>query len=216
MKRKRKRLWAKLLIFGVLLLTPLSDITTVGEAEAPLTVYALRIICTAADGSHYKDSATVFCIGIGAAILAVIIIITAIIIMMRRKQKKRAAINNADNIESNIEVLPIPPTEPVKRLELKLTAIGHKDITHKITLYEGTEVLIGRSSKANIILDPGDRQISGLHCAMKWKNNKIYISDMGSMNDTYVNGIPIKKMGRVVINKGDTVRIGSYEYRIGG
>jgi len=250
----------------------------------------LGIIYTAADGSRYEDSVTVFaedfilasdnteeilstaaveeensseddsaetaldeedadenviiqfvkdnkwlCIGIGAAIMAVIIIIIVVVIVLRRKSKKRAALNNTPsekeswqqnditshdihqepNYGPTVSISPIPSTEAVKKLELKLTAIGHKDIIHKITLYEDTEVSIGRSSKANVILDPDDRQISGLHCVMKWKNNKIYVSDMGSKNDTYVNGIPIKKMGRVVINKGDTIRIGSYEYRIG-
>lgn len=98
---------------------------------------------------------------------------------------------------------------------LVLKAVGYEQIEHRIELPEGVEVTIGRNSKADIVLDPEDKKLSGIHCAMKLEDGKIFVYDKDSMNGTFVNGIPIKQMGRVVIHEGETIRMGSYEYRIG-
>ena len=101
-----------------------------------------------------------------------------------------------------------------KQTEFYLCAVGYRDVVHKITLEEGKDTTIGRNAKADIVLDPKDNKLSGRHCRMKWEDGKLYIWDENSTNGTFVNGVPIKTMGRVRLKEGETVRIGSYEYRV--
>ncbi len=103
----------------------------------------------------------------------------------------------------------------VEIYELRLYAIGYPQITRTIRLERGKEVTVGRNSKADVVLDGEDRRLSSVHCKMKWEDGKLYVLDMGSTNGTFVNGVPIRDMGRVVLRKGETIRIGSYEYRVG-
>ncbi len=99
--------------------------------------------------------------------------------------------------------------------ELRLYAIGYPQITRTIRLERGREVTVGRNSKADVVLDGEDRRLSSVHCKMRWEDGKLYVLDMGSTNGTFVNGVPIRDMGRVVLREGETIRIGSYEYRVG-
>lgn len=99
--------------------------------------------------------------------------------------------------------------------ELRLYAIGYSKIVHTIRLEQGKEVTVGRNSKADIILDSDDKKLSGIQCRLQWDGGKLYVWDMDSTNGTFVNGISIKSMGRVSVHEGETIRMGSYEYRIG-
>lgn len=158
----------------------------------------------------------------GAA--ALLLVVTGIVVIVRVR-KKRASTPSASVLPPS--ALPssprpdLPATEPLrpqnrkKTQSLSLSAIGYMGIVHRIELPENEEVTIGRNKKADIILDANDKKLSGAHCAMKWENGKIYIWDLGSMNGTYVNGVPIRQLGRVAVHEGETVTLGSYEYRIG-
>ena len=78
------------------------------------------------------------------------------------------------------------------------------DLTDKYT--------IGRSSTKSKLSFSNDAALSGLHCTMFVKNKKIYIKDEGTTNGTFVNGVPIT--GEYALENGDTIIIGSYEYRV--
>lgn len=103
----------------------------------------------------------------------------------------------------------------VPSYELRLYAIGYTEIVHTLRLEQGRKVTIGRNGKADIILDSNDKKLSGIQCRMQWEDGKLYVWDMDSTNGTFVNGVSIKAMGRVVVHEGDTIRMGSYEYRVG-
>lgn len=166
-----------------------------------------------------------------AALIAVIVLIIIIIIRSRRKKTKAdTGTSGASDVNAapwqpsapqSQQVPPVSQTQAVTRPvqpqmhQLTLLAIGYTDVEHKLNLPEGVEVTIGRNGKADIILDAEDKKLSGVHCVMKWEDGKIYVRDLDSMNGTYVNGVPIRQMGRVAVHKGETIRIGSYEYRIG-
>ncbi len=106
-------------------------------------------------------------------------------------------------------------TESIPVYELRLYAIGYNEIVHTIQMEEGKEMTIGRNSKADIILDSEDKKLSSVHCRMQWSSGKLYVQDANSTNGTFVNGVPIKSMGRVVVHEGEIVGMGSYEYRVG-
>lgn len=166
--------------------------------------------------------------GATAVILAVIIILVIVIKRIKRKKQDTPVSQNDDNViikntGTNTGITTSigfdisqenggKASQKVSTLVLK--AIGYESIEHRIELPEGVEVTVGRNGKADIILDSKDQKLSGVHCAMKLESGKIYVRDMGSKNGTFVNGIPIKQMGRVAVHKGETIRMGSYEYRI--
>lgn len=99
--------------------------------------------------------------------------------------------------------------------ELHLYAIGYADIVRTLRLEQGRNVTVGRNGKADMILDSEDKKLSGVQCGIQWDGSRLYVWDMDSTNGTFVNGVPIKGMGRVAVHDGETIRIGSYEYRVG-
>jgi len=101
-----------------------------------------------------------------------------------------------------------------KSCVLKLTAIGYSEIFYYITLEEGKNMTLGRDNRADIVIGDGDRKISGIHCTVKWENGVLHVWDTNSTNGTFVNGIPIKNIGKVAVHEGEIIRIGTYEYRI--
>lgn len=164
------------------------------------------------------------------AIIAVLLIGggIAVIIVMKKKQKSGNENENSVSVEDTVDTVVVHRAENViendrkseagsesETCEIKLMAIGYETISHTLCLVKGKDTTVGRNSQSDIILQSDDKKLSGIHCTLRWEDGKIYITDANSTNGTFVNGVPIKQMGRVVVHKGDTVRIGSYEYRIG-
>lgn len=94
---------------------------------------------------------------------------------------------------------------------LTLTRMGGgTEQTYQIKL--NTTYTIGRSaSKAQLAITK-DEALSGLHCTLSAQNGRVYVKDEGSMNGTFVNGVPID--GKFELHSDDVLLIGSYEYRV--
>ena len=165
-----------------------------------------------------------------AAVVVVVLLI--IIIAVNKNKKKKAASEQADKETPEVQqVEEISPTQPVDDIgptqaaevsdipegayELKMFAIGYPDIKFRIVIERGKEMTLGRNDKADVILNPEDKKLSSVHCKVRWENEKLYVWDMDSTNGTFVNGVPIHALGRVAVHDGETIRMGSYEYRIG-
>ena len=73
---------------------------------------------------------------------------------------------------------------------------------------------VGRNTKARIVLNPQDTKLSGVHFVMFWDGGSVYVWDGQSRNGTAVNGVVVSHLGRVAIKPGDSIRAGSYEYRL--
>lgn len=168
----------------------------------------------------------------GASAVVVLIGVTIVLLIMKRRKRKRQAVSE-DILPVNVNdstgavqntYAPQPGMQkmlqnaaqnmPPKTQVIILKAVGYEQVEHRIELSEGVEVTIGRNHKADIVLDPEDKKLSSIHCSFKLENGKIVACDKGSTNGTFVNGIPIQQMGRVVVHTGETIRMGSYEYRI--
>lgn len=122
----------------------------------------------------------------------------------RRRREKEEALKRQQ--EAAYNALP--------RLSVRMTALGVRDKTCVIKLVEGIEMTVGRNSKAKIILDSRDTRLSGVHFIMFWDGNSVYVWDGGSKNGTAVNGVVVDHLGRVAVRPGDSLRAGSYEYRL--
>ena len=73
---------------------------------------------------------------------------------------------------------------------------------------------MGRTAKADIILDAEDRRLSGCHCSVICTGGVLTVKDLASTNGTFVNGVPIRQLGPTLVPSGATIRMGSYEYRV--
>lgn len=102
----------------------------------------------------------------------------------------------------------------IPRLSVRLAAIGQQNKTCVAELVKGYEMTAGRNKNAQIILDSQDTKLSGVHFVMFWDGRSVYVWDMQSKNGTSVNGVVINHLGRVAIRPGDSLRAGSYEYRL--
>jgi pSer/pThr/pTyr-binding forkhead associated (FHA) protein len=72
---------------------------------------------------------------------------------------------------------------------------------------------IGRS-KADLIID--DKALSSIHCQLTLKGIKLFITDLGSTNGTFVNGKKIDANEEIEVLVGDKVRFGTFVYTVKG
>lgn len=73
-------------------------------------------------------------------------------------------------------------------------------------LLDSPEVVAGRHPDSGIFLD--DITVSRQHCRFTRANGQMTVTDLGSLNGTYVNRTLID--GSVVLRAGDEVQIGKY------
>ena len=107
-------------------------------------------------------------------------------------------------------------TERKKQPDLYVwfAAIGYKDIRFRLELEENVAVTVGRTDRAQRILNGTDRELAEVHCKIRYQNGRLQIWDAGTRNGTYVNGVRLEpSKGHYVENNGK-IRMGSYEYRI--
>jgi pSer/pThr/pTyr-binding forkhead associated (FHA) protein len=71
-------------------------------------------------------------------------------------------------------------------------------------------VTIGRSPQ-NVVSIDGDEFASARHARVEPRRDGVWVSDLGSTNGTYVNGIRIDRPRKLV--NGDVVRAGETELR---
>lgn len=100
------------------------------------------------------------------------------------------------------------------RLAVRLSAIGIPAKFCNIELVKGMEVTVGRNARAKVVLDPQDARLSGIHFVMMWDGRSVYVWDGQSKNGTSVNGVVVNHLGKVAVRPGDSLRAGSYEYRL--
>lgn len=168
---------------------------------------------------------------IAAGIIAFVILI----VVIRKKQKKRKAIleeekkaeekeRGKEKCEEEIETRqsqkpaeepqPVLPEQKPDVYEVKFAAIGYEQICYTLQIPEGRIMTLGRDQRAELILNPSDNRLSGVHCKVRCMDQKLNVWDMDSKNGTYINGVPVSHIGMATVESGQSIRMGSYEYRI--
>lgn len=69
-----------------------------------------------------------------------------------------------------------------------------------------SSVQLGRSAACDVVLD--DATVSRQHARIDRKGENYVVTDVGSLNGTYVNRSPVDR--NVVLNDGDELRIGIF------
>lgn len=170
----------------------------------------------------------------GGALLVVLILVT-VLVLNRRKRKKgmsqsaaiiepvsipvqeaepedHTAQLNHTTLDSHSVQMPeeviSQPQEP--DVTVVLTKMDKNNQVYMVDLFGS--LIIGRSpSKAGLSF-PEDTRLSGMHCSLRFSHNRVLVTDLGSTNGTYVNGVPIQQ--EYGLEKGDVILIGSMQFRV--
>ena len=94
---------------------------------------------------------------------------------------------------------------------------GRLVVVHSAAVEEGAEftldsaaVTVGRASQNTVAID-GDEFASARHARIEPRRDGVWVTDLGSTNGTYVNGVRIDRPRKLVT--GDIVRAGETELR---
>ena len=104
------------------------------------------------------------------------------------------------------------PREGRCRYELLavLQVMAGKEMLRFATIAEGEQVVIGRGSEADLVLD--DPSISRSHATIKHpEQGRLIIEDLGSTNGISINGYVVR---RGVLRPGDLIELGAISLRL--
>ena len=171
-----------------------------------------------------------------AAAAAVLLILCAVIFAVSRKKKKEEAPQEpAEEEQATADAEPeevpdtaaqpeeaAPEPQPVvleerplpPRVRVLFTAIGYEQISFQLEIEKDRELTIGRDGRANVILNPDDKKLSGVNSRIICGDRFMRVWDAGSTNGTAVNGVPLSGRAGAIVQDGQTLRVGSYEYRV--
>lgn len=124
--------------------------------------------------------------------------------LMRRLRKKN--------------VRPVPERTPVSTVKesvfhTELTLVCLEDETVKLTI-DKPSFLIGKNPHAVNGLIQNHNAVSRLHCKMEWGVGGYTLTDMGSVNGTFLNGIPLKGGEPKLIKVGDCIKIANVGFEV--
>ena len=97
---------------------------------------------------------------------------------------------------------------------VRLTPEGNPAGTVYVTMESGSSRTLGRNSKADVILNPRDSALSGLHFELQWDGRVLYLTDCGSTNGTSLTGIPQHPGHWSKVEPGTTLQAGSVRYKV--
>lgn len=103
------------------------------------------------------------------------------------------------------------PAEP--GCMLQLTDVEHEEVI-EFFLPVNTPVTVGRSNRAEVILNEADNGLSSIHFELHWDSRSLFLRDRNSTNGTAVNGVMQKPDNWIRLENGDTILAGSYVYRV--
>lgn len=159
-------------------------------------------------------------IGIAAVIIVIVAIVIIIVLMSGRKKEDDSQDddNSPDHSDGssavglNRNVSPPAPAEKRSAggISVVLYRVGPGK-EQKYPLVLDAKRTMGRKKTCDLSFE-NDRALSGVHCYLYSRDQKIYVQDNGSTNGTFVNGVPIT--GEFVVESGDILLAGSAEYRI--
>lgn len=115
---------------------------------------------------------------------------------------------------------PVPPPAAAPRpsrpggCTVRLTPEGNPAGTVYVTMEMGGSRTLGRNNKSDIILNPRDTSLSGLHFELQWDGRVLYLTDRGSTNGTSLTGIPQRPGHWSRIDSGSTIQAGSTRYKV--
>jgi len=103
-------------------------------------------------------------------------------------------------------------TKPVVSDNIRIVAMNAPQYFEIII--DRDELVIGKKAELVDAIIPFNKMISRKHCKVTRHNNNFYITDMGSVNGTYVNRTRIDSGQSCQINRGDVIRLADSDFQI--
>ena len=94
-------------------------------------------------------------------------------------------------------------------MQVSLKVVGGKNDGREIKI-SVPEFIIGRGEQAH--LRPASDLVSRKHCAVRLRDGKVVIEDLGSRNCTFINGKTIDQPH--VVQIGDVLRVGRLQFEV--
>jgi len=79
----------------------------------------------------------------------------------------------------------------------------------KINLKNGDVLIVGRDKGNGVDVSIPLPCVSGVHCQLEMERNKLYVTDLGSTNGTYVDGFQLRKNNRFRVFNQSVIRLGA-------
>jgi adenylate cyclase len=79
-------------------------------------------------------------------------------------------------------------------------------VAGRTAILSGTELVVGRSPYCTLVLDHSS--VSRVHASLRRIDERIYLTDLGSRNGTYVNGQRLEPNRPAMVRPGDHIGIG--------
>lgn len=96
--------------------------------------------------------------------------------------------------------------------EIQFFRIGRDGEAKKVSVKSQTWISVGAGEKAAFCLDTDDKKLAERHFQICVNGSVLMVASLDE--ETFVNGVPIRKLGTVQAYSGDLIRAGSYEYRV--
>ena len=90
-----------------------------------------------------------------------------------------------------------------------IISLGDK-VIKRFNIKEGWNLTIGRGAEADVIVD--NTAISRQHTSIQLRDDSYMLTDLGSLNGTFVNGERIKDT--VFVSNRDNIKLGKFELAI--
>lgn len=101
-----------------------------------------------------------------------------------------------------------PQTAPVT---LRFFRMGTPSDAKSTLIFQDQWLAVGSGKNADFCPDPQDRQLAEIHCRIRLSGQTLSVA---AVEETFVNGVPIRQLGTVPMRSGDLLRVGSREYRV--
>lgn len=174
-------------------------------------------------------------IGIIAGVILLIAVIVIVIVLVTKKNKNNN--NGSGNQPPTPPAPPMPPTPPMPPMNDgagetsvlsdgagETTVLGggatgfcliRKSNNEKITINK-PEFVIGKERRRVDYCISDNNSVSRAHAKVRVRSGKCYITDLGSTNCTYVNGVKLSPNQEIELKSSDKIKISDVEFEFNG
>lgn len=138
-------------------------------------------------------------IGVAAAVIIALVVI--ILLKKKKKDEERQLQHQQEIMQLKEEMAVFKKVQQIKVVFSVVLPDGTKTSASSIV---GQKFSVGHKSNCDLAIN--DPKISRLHLILSYDNGKLTLTDTGSTNGTFVNGVKVDK-SRQILN-GDVIRIG--------
>ena len=143
--------------------------------------------------------------------VVVILFVLVFILLFTRKRKKTTVVVDGKRIASDeIEIKQHVKLQNMKRKKIMICFVAGAGSDRNLATEIVGSLIAGRSDICALYFD--DPNMSKQHFALETDGESVWISDLDSLNGTFVNGRRIGRKQR--LNNGDEVRAGSVKMKI--